>query len=84
VQGRTRVRLSTDIEKTVFVRVRTSTEGEIRWSEPSGGQSSNVLSAVAAGDAFAVVPEGTADVEAGGQVMLEMYRWPEERTFDER
>ncbi len=84
VQGRTSVRLSTDIEKTVFVRVRTSTEGEVRWSEPSGGQSSNVLSAVAAGDAFAVVPEGTADVEAGGQVMLEMYRWPEERTFDER
>ncbi len=59
VQGRTRVKLSTDPEKTVFVRVRTSTEGEVRWCAPSGGQSSNVLSAVVAGDAFAVVPEGT-------------------------
>jgi len=84
VEGRTKVRLSTDPEKTVFVRVRTFTEGEVRWSEPSGGQSSNVLSAVAAGDAFAVVPEGTGEVEAGQPVMLEMFRWPEERTFDER
>jgi molybdopterin molybdotransferase len=84
VQGRTRVKLATDPDKTVFVRVRTSQEGEVRWSEPSGGQSSNVLSAVVAGDAFAVVPEGIGDVEAGGTVMLEMFRWPEERTFDER
>ena len=84
VQGRTRVQLSTDPAKTVFLRVRTRAEGEVRWSEPSGGQSSNVLSAVAAGDAFAVVPEGTGEVEAGGKVMLEMFRWPEDRTFDER
>jgi molybdopterin molybdotransferase len=84
VQGRTRVKLTTDPEKTVFVRVRTSNEGEVRWSEPSGGQSSNVLSAVVAGDAFAVVPEGVGEVEAGEAVMLEMFRWPEERTFDER
>ena len=84
VQGRTRVDLATDPAKTVFVRVRTSTEGEVRWSEPSGGQSSNVLSAVVAGDAFAVVPEGVGEVAAGEPVMLEMFRWPEERTFDER
>ncbi len=84
VQGRTRVRLATDPEKTVFVRVRTTTEGEVRWSEPSGGQSSNVLSAVIAGDAFAVVPEGVGEVEAGEPVMLEMFRWPEERTLYER
>ena len=84
VQGRTRVKLATDPEKTVFVRVRTSSEGEVRWSEPSGGQASNVLSAVVAGDAFAVVPEGVGEVKAGEPVMLEMFRWPEERTFDER
>ena len=84
VEGRTRVPLTTDPDKTVFVRVRTSSEGEVRWSEPSGGQSSNVLSAVVAADAFAVVPQGTGDVEAGGSVLLEMFRWPEERTFDER
>jgi molybdopterin biosynthesis enzyme len=53
------------------------------WCRPSGGQSSNVLSAVANGDAFAVVPKGTDRIEAGGSVVLEMYRWPEERTIDE-
>jgi molybdopterin biosynthesis enzyme len=58
-------------------------EGELRWAEPSGGQASNVLSAVAAGDAFAVVPQGTGSVAAGGSVALEMFRWPEERTIDE-
>ncbi|MGH8927842.1 MAG: molybdopterin molybdotransferase MoeA [Acidimicrobiia bacterium] len=84
IAGRTKVALATDPEKTVFVRVRTWMEGEIRWSEPSGGQSSNVLSAVAAGDGFAVVPEGTGRVETGESVMLEMFRWPEERGFDER
>jgi molybdenum cofactor synthesis domain-containing protein len=84
IDGRTRVELVTDPEKTVFVRVRTWMEGEVRWCEPSGGQSSNVLSAVAAGDAFAVVDTGIERVEAGQPVILEMYRWPEERTFDER
>ena len=84
VQGRTKVKLATDPDKTVFVRVRTSTDGEVRWSEPSGGQSSNVLSAVIAGDAFAVVPEGVGAVSAGEPVTLEMFRWPEERTIDER
>jgi molybdenum cofactor synthesis domain-containing protein len=83
ILGKIKVGLSTDPLKTVFVRVRTWTEGEVRWAEPSGGQSSNVLTAVAAGDAFAVVEEGTGDIKAGDGVMLEMYRWPEERTIDE-
>jgi molybdopterin molybdotransferase len=81
--GRSRVELRTDPAKTVFVRARTWTEGEVRWAEPSGGQSSNVLSAVAAADAFAVVGEGRGTVEAGEPVTLEMFRWPEERTIDD-
>jgi molybdopterin molybdotransferase len=83
IKGRTKVELRTDPAKTVFVRVRTWMENEVRWSEPSGGQSSNVLTAVATGDAFAVVEEGTDRIEAGERVMLEMYRWPEERTIDD-
>jgi molybdopterin molybdotransferase len=82
-QGRTETALATDVEKTVFVRVVTRIENEMFWCRPSGGQSSNVLSAVANGDAFAVVPKGTDRIEAGGSVVLEMYRWPEERTIDE-
>jgi len=81
--GRARLALDTDPAKTVFVRVRTWTEGGDRWSEPSGEQGSNVLSALAAGDAFAVVPEGTDRIGAGDEVTLEMFRWPEERTIDE-
>jgi len=83
IKGRTKVDLRTDAAKTVFVRVRTWMEDEVRWSEPSGGQSSNVLTAVANGDAFAVVEEGVDLVTAGEPVSLEMYRWPEERTIDE-
>lgn len=83
IKGRTKVELRTDPTKTVFVRVRTWMENEIHWCEPSGGQSSNVLTAVTTGDAFAVVEEGVDTVKAGSPVTLEMYRWPEERTLDE-
>jgi molybdopterin molybdotransferase len=83
VAGRTRWRLDTDPAKTVFVRVRTATEGDLRFAEPSGHQASNVLSAVAAADAFAVVPPGVGTVEAGGEVSLEMFTWPENRGIDE-
>jgi molybdopterin molybdotransferase len=83
VPGRTRTTLETDPAKTVFVRVRTSMEGIERWAEPSGQQASNVLSAVAAGDGFAVVPAGVDVITAGGAITLEMFNWPEERTIDE-
>lgn len=83
IEGRTELELDTDPEKTVFVRVSTHMQGAIRWCRPAGGQSSNVLSAVAAGDAFAVVEQGVGRVVAGAAVTLEMYRWPEERTVHE-
>jgi molybdopterin molybdotransferase len=83
VVGRTSQALDTDPAKTVFVRVRTWTEGADRWSEPSGAQGSNVLSALAAGDAFAVVPEGIGSIQAGDEVTLEMFHWPEDMTLDE-
>jgi molybdopterin molybdotransferase len=73
----------TDPAKTVFLRVRTWWEGGILYAESSGGQSSNVLSALAAADAFAVVPEGVSTVPAGGPVILEMFRYPESRTAAE-
>ena len=47
------------------------------------GQASNVLSAMARADAFAVVPVGVAEVAAGEPVELEMIRWPERRTMRE-
>ncbi len=71
--------ISTDPAKTVFVRVEVAFDRG--WTaRPSGGQSSNVLSALAAADGFAVVPVGTADVAPGDQVEVEMLYWPERRT----
>lgn len=75
--------LASDPAKTVFARVRTYLDGDKRVATPSGGQASNVLSAVAAGDAFAVIPVGVGDVAIGQRVELEMFRWPEERTMEE-
>ena len=49
----------------------------------SGGQLSNMLSAMAYGNAFAVIPVGTGAVEAGDEVDLEMFTWPETRTKEE-
>ncbi len=73
----------TDPEKTVFLRA-TASWIEDRWrADLSGGQSSNVLSALARGNCFAVVPRGTDDVEPGGRIELEMFNWPENRTAAE-
>jgi molybdenum cofactor synthesis domain-containing protein len=74
-------RVQTDPEKTVFLRVMVDLPGFVATS--AGEQSSNVLSAAANADAFAVVPTGVGVVEAGDAVSLEMFRWPEVRTFDE-
>ena len=74
--------LDTDPEKTVFVRVLV--EGLDEGSPTvvkSGGQASNVLSAAATADGFALVPRGTAVVEQGEAVTVEMFKWPESREW---
>lgn len=76
----------TDPEKTVFTRVVVDgPDGGDLLVRKSGGQSSNVLSAAAVADAFAVIPVGVGTVPVGGQVTLEMFKWPESREwFDGR
>jgi len=74
--------LDTDPEKTVFVRVLV--EGLEHGSPTvvkSGGQASNVLSAAAAADGFALVPRGTAVIKQGEEVTVEMFKWPESREW---
>ena len=75
--------LLTDPIKTVFSRVEVDVRDGVFHARPSGGQSSNVLSALAAADAFAVVPVGVGDVASGEEVTLEMFTWPERRTAAE-
>lgn len=72
--------LVTNPGKVVFVRVAIDDDGSVR---PAGGQSSNVLSALAAADAFAVVPVGVGTVAVGEVVTVEMWRAAETRTLEE-
>ncbi|MGH8870504.1 MAG: molybdopterin molybdotransferase MoeA [Acidimicrobiia bacterium] len=74
--------LQTDPGKTVFVRVLVVglAEGTPQVVK-SGGQASNVLSAAAAADGFAVVPRGVETVEVGDEVTVEMFRWSESREW---
>lgn len=70
--------LVTEPAKTVFVRVWITgeVEGLIHVAK-SGGQASNVLSAAAAADAFAIVPRGVETVGAGENVTIELFTSPE-------
>ena len=70
----------TDPAKTVFARVVTEVEDGVTLVRSSGGQSSNVLSALARADAFAVIPVGTGSVQAGDPMTIELFRSPEART----
>ncbi|MGI9666419.1 MAG: molybdopterin molybdotransferase MoeA [Acidimicrobiia bacterium] len=75
--------ISTSAEKEVFVRVLLADDDGRHVAVRSGGQQSNVLSALAEADAFAVVPVGTGSLSAGDAVTLEMFTWPEARGIDE-
>lgn len=75
--------ISTSPEKDVFVRVMLALDKEGSFvAVRSGGQQSNVLSALAEADAFAVVPVGTGSLSAGDSVTLEMFTWEEDRIID--
>jgi len=70
-------------QRDVFVRVMLAeSEDGTFVAVRSGGQSSNVLSALAMADAFAIVPRGISDLSAGDPVELEMFSWDERRTVD--
>jgi molybdopterin molybdotransferase len=74
----------TDPAKIVFLRVNVTpgSDGLLR-ARLSGGQGSNILTALAAADAYAAIPVGTSDVVAGSMVELEMMLMPEARTARE-
>ena len=70
----------TDPKKTVFLRMTAEQDDSGAWlARSSGGQSSNVLSALSAANAFGVVPVGTSELVAGSQIDLELFRNPESR-----
>lgn len=72
-------KLRSDPTKEEFVRVRFETAGAPPTVAQTGGQGSHVLSGAANADAFAVLPVGVEEIEAGGQVILELFRAAETR-----
>jgi molybdopterin molybdotransferase len=76
--------VSTNDEKEVFLRVLLALDTDGSFvAVRSGGQDSNVLSALASAEAFAVVPVGVGSLSAGDSVTLEMFTWDESRRLDE-
>jgi len=71
--------VSTNPEKEVFLRVLLADDDGRLVAVRSGGQGSNVISALAGAEALAVVPVGTGALSAGDSVELEMITWPENR-----
>lgn len=76
--------VSTNDEKDVFVRVIIASDVDGSFvALKAGRQGSNILSALASSDAFAVVPVGVGSLSAGDSVELEMFTWDENREFDD-
>ncbi len=75
--------VQTNDEKEVFLRVLLAEDSNGSFvAVRSGGQGSNVLSALAAAEAFAVIPVGVGSLSAGDPVTLEMFTWTENRGID--
>ena len=75
--------VQTNDEKEVFLRVLLAEDANGSFvAVRSGGQGSNILTALAAAEAFAVVPVGVGSLSAGDPVTLEMFAWTENRGID--
>jgi molybdopterin molybdotransferase len=72
-------KFESDPAKEEFVRVASGGSGPELEVHQTGGQSSNVLSAAARADAFAVIPVGVEEVGVGDPVILELFRARETR-----
>lgn len=72
-------RFNSDPAKEEFIRVAFVGPDPELAVRQTGGQSSNVLSAAARADAFAVMPVGVDQVDEGEPVILELFRSVETR-----
>jgi molybdopterin molybdotransferase len=64
--------------RETYVRARVTREGNRYVAHLSGGQASNVLSALVAANALVIIPEGQTQVGAGAQLAAQMLDWPED------
>jgi molybdopterin molybdotransferase len=64
--------------RETYARAWVQRQGDRYVARLSGGQASNVLSALVAANALVIIPEGQTHVEAGVQVLAQMLDWPED------
>ncbi len=76
------VKIVSDPDRLEFVRVSLSVDDRGRTvANPSGGQGSHMLNALANADAFGLVPVGTDEIRAGQGFDVELFRQPETRSW---
>ncbi|NUQ00064.1 MAG: molybdopterin molybdotransferase MoeA [Armatimonadetes bacterium] len=74
VRGRLSVAFRSDANRTEYVRVVAEPDADGVWQAlPTGDQSSGMMTSMQGANAYAVVPIGTAEVPAGGEVLLELF-----------
>jgi molybdopterin molybdotransferase len=66
--------LSGPEHKTVFARVLVRRTSDAFLAEPTGGKGSNLISTVARANGLAIIPPGVADLAAGQEVRVLMFR----------
>jgi molybdopterin molybdotransferase len=64
--------------RETYARAWVKREGGRFVARLSGGQGSNVLSALVAANALVIIPAGQTRVEAGAKVTAQMLDWPED------
>ncbi len=73
---RARKAIRSDAALTHFYRVRiTPVSGDLPLAELTGPQGSGILSSMTEADGLAVIPEGTAEIEAGDRIEVVPLSW---------
>jgi len=68
-----------DRDRLHFLRVRAEKREEGWWARSTGPQGSGILTSLSQANALALIPEDTTRIAAGGEVLLQMTEWPEDR-----
>jgi molybdopterin molybdotransferase len=68
----------TSVGRETYARAWVQREDDHYVARLSGGQSSNVLSALVAANALVIIPEGQMHVAAGARLFAQMLDWPED------
>ena len=68
-----------DRDRLHFLRVRAEKREEGWWARSTGPQGSGILTSLSLANALALIPENTTRIAAGGEVLLHMTEWPEDR-----